>query len=689
MFPPLGPRKASQGVQPLDADGSQLPTVEEAPAEEVEHFHDMPPMSETRTSADVPVPEDVDLDDMIERLPDALFKRPLEEVPGASGASSSTSRPRLEPPPTFERKRETSEVSEAASKLQRISSVFRTCDHPMRLFDLRVSAVTAKQALEVPVAVNQDEDGLTLEERFKNPLFWQSADFTYEEEKAGMNKEMQSMLNFDVFEEVKMAELTPAQLETVISTRWVKTRKSDGTCRCRIVVRGYDQVVEDPDETYASTPSLLTLKTLLTLAVARGWHVTLADVSTAFLHASMDGEVLVLPPVEYYPSGDVVWKLKRALYGLKNAPKLWQQHLASTLESKGFQRMKSDPNLYFHAKRKIYLLCYVDDLMLFGERKAVADLVADLQKELLLRVTGELSEGQEATFLGRHMRRTSPSVQMFMETSYVDHILELAGMATCKAAPTPGTDALKRGTAELAEPLSPEEHQQYRKLVGQLLWLSNLRMDIMYAIKELSRGLASPTTDHWAKLTHLLRYLSGTKDYVQELCPKLRLSEKHSSLDAHTYVDSDWAGDPDSRRSTSDVATYLLGVNLQSHSRTQQTIALSSGEAELCAIGAGAADSLFIRSLLLEACLIPRVHLFVHTDSTAGKSMASRYGTSRKTRHVQLRHLFVQELVTSGMITIRKVLGTLNNADILTKYVNKETLARHVATFGLRPGGIS
>ena len=154
-------------------------------------------------------------------------------------------------------------------------------------------------------------------------------------------------------------------------------------------------------------------------------------------------------------------------------------------------------------------------------------------------------------------------------------------------------------------------------------------------------------------------------------------------------MDSDWAGDPDSRRSTSGVATYLLGVNLQSHSRTQQTIALSSGEAELYAIGAGATDSLFIRSLLLEACLIPRVHLLVHTDSTAGKSKASSYGTSRKTRRVQLRHLFVQELVTSGMITIRKVLGTLNNADILTKYVNKETLARHVATFGLRPGGTS
>ena len=317
------------------------------------------------------------------------------------------------------------------------------------------------------------------------------------------------MLTFDVFEEFKMSDLTPEQLETVISTRWAKTRKSDGTCRCRIVARGYDQVVEDPGETYASTPSLLTLKTLLTLAVARGWHVTLADISTAFLHALMDGDVWVLPPVEYYPEGGVVWKLKRALYGLKSAPKLWQQHLAATLESQGFRRMKSDPNLYYSASRKVYILCYVDDLMTFGDKKAVAGVVESLQKELLDRVTGELSEGQEATFLGRRMRRTSTSVEMFMETSYIDRILGQSGMKTCKAAPTPGTDALKKGKAELAEALSPEEHQQHRKLVGQLLWLCNLRMDIMYAVKELSRGLAAPTTDHSAKLKHLLRYLSG------------------------------------------------------------------------------------------------------------------------------------------------------------------------------------
>ena len=113
----------------------------------------------------------------------------------------------------------------------------------MKVFDFRVSAVTTKQELDVPVAVNQDEAEMTLEERFKNPLFWQSPEFTYEEEMEGMNKEMEGVLNFDVFEELKMSDLTPEQLETVISTRWVKTRKSDGTCRCRIVVHGYDRLL--------------------------------------------------------------------------------------------------------------------------------------------------------------------------------------------------------------------------------------------------------------------------------------------------------------------------------------------------------------------------------------------------------------------------------------------------------------
>ena len=106
----------------------------------------------------------------------------------------------------------------------------------------------------------------------------------------------------------------------------------------------------------------------------------------------------------------------------------------------------------------------------------------------------------------------------------------------------------------------------------------------MYAVKELSRGLVAPTDVHKIKLK-TLRYLSGTKDVMK---PDFQIGRQVKSLDIKAYVDSDWAGCADSRRSTSGVALNILGVNISARSRTQATIALSSGEAELYAIGSGA-----------------------------------------------------------------------------------------------------
>ena len=81
----------------------------------------------------------------------------------------------------------------------------------------------------------------------------------------------------------------------------------------------------------------------------------------------------------------------------------------------------------------------------------------------------------------------------------------------------------------------------------------------------------------------------------------MKLSPQHKGIDINCFVDSDWAGDPDSRKSTSGVSLFVLGANITAHSRAQQFVALSSGEAELYAIGGGVADSLFIRSLVTES----------------------------------------------------------------------------------------
>ena len=246
------------------------------------------------------------------------------------------------------------------------------------------------------------------------------------------------MVNFDVFAEVPVTQLNQDQLSSAISSKWVKTRKPDGSVRCRLVCRGFDQVVDDPDQTFASTPSLTTLKLLLTLAVTFGWNVFTGDISTAFLHALITGEdIFIIPPSEFYPDQNVVWKLKRALYGLKNSPRLWQDHFASVMKKLNFDRMKSDPNLYVHKTKRLYVLTYVDDLMFFGHRSDIDVVMTEMRKELLLKTTGQFSEGQEVHFLGREIRRTSEAIELSMSPIYVEKILETLEMQTCKSVTTP------------------------------------------------------------------------------------------------------------------------------------------------------------------------------------------------------------------------------------------------------------
>jgi hypothetical protein len=187
------------------------------------------------------------------------------------------------------------------------------------------------------------------------------------------------------------------------------------------------------------------------------------DVSTAFLHASWVGEeTFVWPPPEYYPDSTCVWKLKKALYGLKNSPKLWQDHFAAVLDRSNFVRCKTDANLYKHQEDELFILCYVDDLLVVGHELKVKGTFDLLKQEFLLRETGTLSQvGDKLEFLGRKLERTCDSVLITMDHSYIDKILAEANLSKCRAALTPGTDSLRR-KIEDEEKLGKEEHSQYR-----------------------------------------------------------------------------------------------------------------------------------------------------------------------------------------------------------------------------------
>ena len=144
------------------------------------------------------------------------------------------------------------------------------------------------------------------------------------------------------------------------------------------------------------------------------------------------------------------------------------------------------------------------------------------------------------------------------------------------------------------------------------------------------------------------------------------------------YCDSDWAAFARTRRSTSGIMLKVGGNTLDTWSKTQATVALSSGEAEFVALHQGA---LAARSFLNEI-FDKDFKLVLHTDSTAARAMALRSGPGRA-KHVDLKMMFIQELVKKEIVEVRKI-GTLNNpADLLTKAVDQATLERLLRSTGV------
>ena len=193
-------------------------------------------------------------------------------------------------------------ASEPSSKQMRISAVHHVIAGVIPACkwlasNVGVDEVVGKDGTKIDIEVNAEEGELDQEMRLAEPLLWES-EFPPEAEKKGTIKEMSSMKEFDVYDEVMVKDCADEQVSEALDCRWVKVWKNETDLRCRVVVRGCFQNVEktEEDNLFASTPSLVTMRLLLCMALARNWGITLGDVSTAFLHAAMSGEVFVWPP---------------------------------------------------------------------------------------------------------------------------------------------------------------------------------------------------------------------------------------------------------------------------------------------------------------------------------------------------------------------------------------------------------
>ena len=221
------------------------------------------------------------------------------------------------------------------------------------------------------------------------------------------------------------------------------------------------------------------------------------------------------------------------------------------------------------------------------------------------------------------------------------------------------------GTAKDEAPLDQEQHKRYRRLVGKIQWLSHTRPDISYGAKELARSPQAPTQLDNKKVKRMIRCLEGTRYMRHNLRPKIQTQDKRTPLNIDTYTDANWALCETTQHHR--ICTVLLWSSTLWQQNT------SSNSTFITA----AQESLYISNFIKEAFEV-RTNIRIHTDSSAAKPVAMREGTSKKAKHIELRHLFIQQLVESKIITTHKVKSEDNPPDLPTKFVGCDTLNRHM-----------
>ena len=290
----------------------------------------------------------------------------------------------------------------------------------------------------------------------------------------------------------------------------------------------------------------------------------------------------------------------------------------------------------------------------------------------------ERGEVQEARILNRVIRITQEGWEYEADQRHADLIIRESGAAPMGILSHPGGDRKVIEEEDQSEELKGAEATRFRGVAARANYLAVDRPDTEYAVKEVCRRMSAPRKGDWGKLQRLRRYLKGA--------PRCVLTYPwQGKCEAHTgYADSDRAGCRIYGKSTSD-GIIMIGRHLiKSWSRTQDSVTLSSAEAELVALGKLAAEMLGIRTMGGDWGMVsPKVPSQLYTDASAALSIEKRDGAG-KLRHINVRSLWLQQKAARQELSYEKIRGELNPADGLTKHVKQELMDRYAVTTGLR-----
>ena len=397
-----------------------------------------------------------------------------------------------------------------------------------------------------------------------------------------------------------------------------------------------------------------TLRCILAIASHHNWPVYQLDVNNAFLHGDLHEEVYMQMPKGIPNPDHKVCKLKKSIYGLKQASRQWFAKLVTELESQGFIQSKSDYSLFIKrsANQITIAAVYVDDIVLTStDPSSIKALKQHLHSIFSIKDLGHLH-----FFLGMEVTKTTQGF-VLSQSKFAKELLAFSGFDLKKTSPTPLPINLKLHTNE-GDPIPDTSH--YRSLIGKLNFLTNTRPDLSFAIQTLSQFMQHPRAPHLVALKHVLQCVSGTVN--QGI-----LLNGTSKLTLQAYSDADWAACPNTRRSVTGYLVLLGHSPISWKSKKQAIVSRSSSESEYRAMASAASELTWLVRLLEELGVSTLKPITLHCDNQSAIYIAKNPVFHDRTKHIEVDCHFTRDKVLEGLIQLTYLPTKSQLADLFTK----------------------
>jgi Reverse transcriptase (RNA-dependent DNA polymerase) len=400
------------------------------------------------------------------------------------------------------------------------------------------------------------------------------------------------------------------------------------------------------------------------MAAAEGMEIHQMDVKTAFLNGDLEEDIYMEQPEGMVEEGqeDKVCRLKKPLYGLKQGSRCWNIKIDGEMITEGFTRCSSDRAVYFRGEGKslVVIPIYVDDISVYGYPGSEIQRAKDF-----LRSKWEMTDlGRVHYLLGIEITEDDDCFSL-SQSKYIREVLARFQMTDCTPISTPMETGVKLSKG--MEPVQEWEKKDmegvpYKEAVGSLMYLMvATRPDIAAAVGAVSQFMQNPGPEHWAAVVRILRYLQGTQNVG------LKFFKSAEKVEIHGYVDADYAGDYDSKKSTTGCSSGAISWS----SKKQSTVALSSTESEYMAATSASKEALWLRSFFGELGFGQKTTT-VWSDNQSSIALMKNPVYHAKTKHIDIQFHFIRDLVASGALSFRFVPTARQAADNLAKAVPRD-----------------